>query len=263
MLRLAETLHTMRSVRKIGHITPSCNTVLEHITALMASPLADRVSNHFTRIPVESISLSADDRGQFRTETMVAAAGLLMDASMDVVLWNGTSACWNGTEADLEICEAITEETGVPASTTTLAQYEVFELYEIKSFGLAVPYTDGVTEKTIETFAGAGYEAVSRANLGLTVGREMANVPLADIRDLIRSADSPAAECVIVVCTGLPAALVVEEMERELGKPIFDSVVVTLWKGLQLVNVSNPIEGWGCLMRGSRAVGERNHVASA
>src|SRR2546430_17653098 len=106
----------------------------------------------------------------------------------------------------------------------------------------------------MEPFWEGGYEGVGRANLGLTVGKEMAYVPLPEIRDLIRAADSPAAECVIVVCTGLPAALVVEEMEQELGKPIFDSVVVTLWKGLQLVGVSELIDGWGSLLRESRTV---------
>jgi maleate isomerase len=133
----------------------------------------------------------------------------------------------------------------------------------MSSFGLAVPYTVEVTAKTIETFGQAGYEAVAHANLGLTVGRDMANVPLSQIKELIRAADSPAAECLIVVCTGLPAALVVEEMERELGKPIFDSVVVTLWKGLQLVGITEPIDGWGCLMRGSRTVDTADPVVTA
>jgi maleate isomerase len=244
----------MRSVKKIGHITPSCNTVLEHVTAMIASPLAHLVSNHFTRISVGNISLSEHDRRQFEPESMVEAARLLTDAYMDIVLWNGTSACWNGTRADIEICEAITNATSVVASTTILAQYEVFARYEIGSFGLAVPYTDDVTAKAVETFGLAGYDAVAHANLGLTVGRDMANVPLPEIKDLIRAADSPAAECVIVVCTGLPAALVVEEMEQELGKPVFDSVIVTLWKGLEFVGVTEPIDGWGCLMRGRRTV---------
>jgi len=260
---LTETLETLRTVKKIGHITPSCNTALEHLTPLMTGPVAHRVSNHFTRIPVDNISLADEDRAQFRTDTMVAAARLLADAAVDGVLWNGTSACWNGTQADVEICDVITRETGVAASTTILAQYEVFERYGIKSYGLVVPYTDAVTDKSIETFSEAGYEAVGRANLGLSVGREMAYVPLPDIRDLIRAADSPAAECVIVICTGLPAALVVEEMEQELGKPIFDSVIVTLWKGLQLVDVSEPIEGWGSLLRGSRIVEAEDAVVRA
>lgn len=244
----------MRSIKKIGHITPSCNTVLEHASALVANPLAHCVSNHFARIHVDNISLSDHDRNQFTPETMVAAASSLADASVDAILWNGTSACWNGTQADIEICDAVTEATGLPVSTSTLAQYEVLERYDIDAFALAVPYTDDVTARAIETFDAAGYSAVSHANLGLMVGREMANVPFTEIRQLIRDADSTAAECVIVICTGLPAAFVVEEMEHELGKPVFDSVLVTLSKGLELVGISEPLDGWGRLMHDGRSV---------
>ena len=251
---LPESVETMKVVRKIGHITPSCNTVLEHVTSLAVAPVAHRVSNHFTRITVGNISLADSDRQQFTPETMVAAARLLGDANMDAIVWNGTSGCWNGTEADIQICDDITRATGVPASTTTLAQYEVFERYGFTTFALAVPYTDDVTAKTIETFSAAGYQAVSHANLGLTVGWEMANVPFGEIKELVRRADSPEAECVIVVCTGLPAAFVVEELEHELGKPVFDSVLVTLWKGLQLVDVTDPLPGFGALMRSAEQV---------
>ena len=262
-MQVPDAIASTKSVRKIGHITPSCNSALEHITSLVTTPLAHRGSNHFTRIPVGTISLSDDDRRQFETQTMLGAARLLGDAGMDVVLWNGTSACWNGTEADVEMCDAITRETGMAASTTILAQYEVFERYGVRVFGLAVPYTDDVTARSIETFAKAGYRAVSHANLGLTVGREMAYVQFADIRELIRAADSPDAECVIVVCTGLPAAFVVEEMEQELGKPIFDSVLVTAWKGLQAVGAPDPIEGWGSLLRGGADGRARQGVLTA
>jgi maleate isomerase len=248
-MQVPDSVTSTEAIKKIGHITPSCNTALEHITSLVTAPLADRVSNHFTRIPVGTISLSEHDRSQFTPEVMLGAARLLTDAAVDVVLWNGTSACWNGTKADIEICESITRETAVVTSTTILAQYDLFENLGIRRFGLAVPYTDDVTARSIETFGEAGYEAISSANLGLTVGREMAYVPFDDIRRLIRSADSPDAACVVVICTGLPAAFVVEEMEQELGKPIFDSVLVTLWEGLRKVGLTTPVTGWGQLLR--------------
>ncbi len=183
-MQVPDSVTSTQAIKKIGHITPSCNTALEHITSLVTAPLADRVSNHFTRIPVETISLSDHDRDQFTPDVMLEAARLLTDAAMDVVLWNGTSACWNGTQADIEICESITRETAVVASTTILAQYDVFENLGIRRFALAVPYTDDVMARSIETFGEAGYEAVSSANLGLTVGREMAYVPFDDIRRL-------------------------------------------------------------------------------
>jgi maleate isomerase len=250
----SELVPTMRSVKKVGHITPSCNSVLEHVTGMVTNSVSHLVSSHFARIPVDSITLADHDRNQFTVETMVAAATSLNDACMDAILWNGTSACWNGTQSDHDICTAITAETGVDASTTILAQYEVFERYRFRTFGLALPYTDDVTVKTMETFRAVGYEAVSHANLRMTSGRDMANVPFSAIRQLISDADSPQAECVIVVCTGLPSAFLVQQMESELGKPVFDSVLVTVQKGLSLVGVDDPLHGWGCLMRNELSV---------
>lgn len=55
------------------------------------------------------------------------------------------------------------------------------------------------------------------------------------------------------MCTNLAAALVVEEMEQELGKPIFDSVVVTLWKALDMAGIPRTIPGWGTLLEASAA----------
>jgi hypothetical protein len=60
------------------------------------------------------------------------------------------------------------------------------------------------------------------------------NNPFDVIRQLLRDADSPQAECIAVVCTNLAATSLVEEMERELGKPIIDSIAVTFWKGCML-----------------------------
>jgi maleate isomerase len=245
---------SMRDLRKIGHITPSCNTVLEPVTSMINASIADRVSHHFTRIAVENISLLDGDTGQFERGIMVGAAEALCDGHMDAVVWNGTSGCWNGTEADEAICAAVTAATGVRMSTSTLAQFDTLREHGVTRFGLAVPYLDDVTARTIETYRAAGFEAVSHANLGMAVGRDMANVPLSVIKELLRAADSPDAECLVVICTGLPAALVVENMESEIGKPIFDSVAVTFAKGLELIGLQQPIPDWGSLLRGGAAV---------
>lgn len=242
-----KNIENLKDLKKIGHITPSSNTTLEPLTAMMTHPVSNLVSNHFTRITVKKISLDTEDTGRFEVDNMVAAATLLADADVDAILWNGTSGCWNGTGADVEMCRAITGEIDIPASTSTLAQYEVFERYGIEKFALAVPYLDDVTQKAIETYGEAGYEAVSYANLNKTVNTEFAAVPLDRIRQLLRDADSPEAECIAVVCTNFAAALVVEEMEQELGKPIFDSVAVTFWKALEMVGIEPPIPGWGTL----------------
>jgi maleate isomerase len=237
--------------RKIGHITPSSNTVLEPLTALISRDLDDRVSHHFTRIKVEAITLQARHTEQFGPETMLAAADLLSDAAVDAIIWNGTSGAWNGPDADREICALISEHTGIASSTATLAQLDVLERAGMRRCALAVPYTDDVTDRIVETYHSQGFKIVASANGGVSGNREMALVSEAEIRALLRAADTADAECVLLICTGVAGAQLVAEMERELDKPIFDSVAVALWKGLMLAGISPHLPGWGSLLSGT------------
>jgi len=75
-----------------------------------------------------------------------------------------------------------------------------------------------------------------------------AELSLDTLRDLIRRADHPEAEAVVVICTNLAAARVVAELEQELGKPIHDSLIVSLWQPLRMLGWDRPIPGWGRLM---------------
>jgi maleate isomerase len=185
---------------------------------------------------------------------MLAAADLLSDAAVDAIIWNGTSAAWTGFNDDRELCALISEHTGVPSSTSTLAQLEVCGLGGFSRCGLAVPYTDAVTARIIDVYAGAGIEVRSSANSGVSGNREMAHVSEDEVRELLRAADSPEAECLNLICTGVAGAQLVEEMELELGKPVFDSVAVALWKALAMAGIEPRLAGWGSLFAGAAPV---------
>jgi len=249
-------IETLEAVRKLGHITPSCNSALEPLSAMLTSSISGQISNHFTRIPVSNISLSEDDVEQFDVQPMVDAASLLAEAPMHAIAWNGTSGSWTGAAADRELSDAITEATGLPATTSTLAQFDILRRHGVERVALTTPYTDDVMDRMAEVYASEGYEVVRRSNLGLSSGRDMANVPRFRIAQLVRDADSPEAQAIAVVCTGLPATLLVEELEAELGKPVFDSIAVTVRRGMELAGVDTPVHGWGALMEGPQAVDE-------
>lgn len=244
------------SRRKIGHITPSSNTVLEPLTGLMSRPLDASVSHHFTRIKVEAISLQARHTGQFAAESMLAAAELLADAAVDAIVWNGTSGGWNGIDADRAICTLISERTGIASSTTMLAQLEVLAELGLARCGLALPYTDDVAARIAAEFGAAGVQVTGFSHGGVSDNREFALVSPPRVRALVRQADSPRAECILMFCTGLAGAHLVDELEAELGKPVFDSVAVTLWKALTMVGIEPRLSGWGSLLSGA-TVGAR------
>lgn len=240
----------LKSLKKIGFITPSSNAALEPLTNLMMQQISDRASAHFSRLQVRTLTLDAKDVNQFETAKLVEAADLLSDAGVDAILWNGTSGAWSGKgfEADLEICAAITASTGVPASTSSLAQLEVLAHYGIQKFGLATPYVKATARQMAATYESAGFEVVSQARLDISTNTVVGATSFDTIKQLLRDADSPSAECIVVGCTNLPAAAVLDEMEHELGKPIYDSIAVTLWQALRMVGINNPLHGWGRLL---------------
>jgi maleate isomerase len=242
---------SLAPLKRIGFITPSSNAALEPLTYMMVDRLSDLLSVHFSRLAVRTLTLDERDVGQFQIDKMLGAATELKDLQVDAILWNGTSGGWTGRgmDNDRELCRRITEATGVPASTSSLAQAEVFALYGITRYGLAVPYVEGPTRKMLQTYADEGYEGVSHAAMGEYVNTKIGVTPFEEIRALLRAADCPQAQCLMVGCTNWPAAPLLDELEAELGKPIFDSIAVTLWKALQMVGISRPIHGWGALLR--------------
>ncbi|KAK9470916.1 Asp/Glu/Hydantoin racemase-domain-containing protein [Dipodascopsis tothii] len=246
-----KNLQSLRDLKKIGFIVPSSNTALEPVTQYMASSIADKVSFHFSRVVVQSLDTDPKSVSQFKTDKMVASAVLLNDADLDALLWNGTSGAWSGlgVQADVTLSEEMLAATGLPSSTSTLAQIEVLEHYGIKKVALTGPYVDGPTQGLVNFYTGLGYDVVKTSQMNERANVVFGNTPLERIKELIREADSPEAECIVVACTNWPAALVLEEMEAELKKPIFDSIAVTLWKALKMVGVDAMLPGWGMLMR--------------
>jgi maleate isomerase len=235
-------------MKRIGMITPSSNTMVEPLTSAMTAHLLDDLSVHYARIPVTRIALDQGSLDQFEREAMLGAARLLADAHVDVICWNGTSGAWKGLAADEAICAAITEETGIRATTGTLAQVSAFRAHGIGRYALAVPYLAEVRDAIVEVYGGAGFSCVGSAHLGISTNFAFAEVGLDTLRDLVRQADHPTAEAVVVVCTNLAAARVVAELEQELGKPVHDSLVVSLWEPLRMLGWNQPIPGWGHLL---------------
>ena len=58
---LPKSIKELLDVKKIGHITPSSNTMLESLTTMMGYPVADRLYNRLTRIVVKKSSFYSQD----------------------------------------------------------------------------------------------------------------------------------------------------------------------------------------------------------
>jgi maleate isomerase len=57
-------------------------------------------------------------------------------------------------------------------------------------------------------------------------------------------------QAITIFCTNLRGAPLVEELERELGIPVYDTIATVVWKSLRLAGVEpRRVQGWGRLFR--------------
>lgn len=234
---------------RLGMLTPSSNTVLETATVAMIADFSN-VSAHFSRFRVTQIGLSDSELDQFSHPGILHAAELLADANVDVIAWNGTSASWLGFERDHQLCAKIHEATGIPACTSVLAFREIFETTGVKRVGLVTPYLDDVQARIVQNWGAAGFTCSAERHLGLSNNFSFATVSESTIANMVRQVADEGCEAVAIVCTNLNGASIVPQLEREIGRPVYDSISVTIWKSLRLAGFDTvQLGNWGELFR--------------
>ena len=233
----------------LGMLTPSSNTTLEPVTTAMIADIPE-ASAHFGRFRVTEIALSNQALAQFDDSEILRAAELLAHAKVQSIGWNGTSSGWLGFDADERLCRRITEATGIPACTSVLALNEIFDITGVKHFGLVTPYLDDVQAAIIKNYAASGMECIAERHLRKQDNFSFSEVGADELRAMVREVAREKPQAITIFCTNLRGAPLVEELEREVGIPIYDTISTVVWKSLRQAG-SDPsrIRGWGSLFR--------------
>ncbi len=236
--------------KKIGMLTPSSNTVLEPICSNMAYGLEKNVTMHYARFTVTEISLEEGALKQFNFEPMLQAAKQLADADVDVIAWNGTSGGWLGFDTDRELCRKITEETGIPSTTSMLAQIEAFEKFNVKKIHMITPYLQAINELIRKEYAKCGVEVVRDVCLNQSVNRSFSLVPQEKIQNMFSQICGEKADGISVVCTNFPAMWSVPVIEENYGMTVYDTINTVVWQAMKMVDVDpGLVKGWGRLFQ--------------
>lgn len=233
------------STYRIGTLTPSSNTVLEPMSDKICRDLKN-VTLHYSRFRVLSISTKAEALGQFDLSPMLDAARLLADAKVDHIVWSGTSSGWLGLEADVQLCQAIEDTTGISTSTSVLALLDVLKLVNATKIGLVTPYLEKVQRRIIKTFEGNGLFTSAEEHLSLEDNHSFGMVDESKLEAMIRLVAKSQPDAITVFCTNLRGAAVVPRLEQELDIPIFDTVATGIWMALHAGQIDmSPISDAG------------------
>jgi len=238
-----------QQTKAIGTITPSGNIVVERVTAAILADFPE-VSGHFSRTPVFGSSDAYKDA--YDWDAMLGAARLLSHANVDVICWNGSKGASLGFDTDTDLCDRITKETDIKATTSILALDGVLRETEAKTIGLVSPHTDSYQAKVTAAFDKRGFPVVAEGHAGFSDNFSYCTVPDADIVRMIRGVAAAKPDAIVTFCTNFPAAHLAAPMEQELGIPIYDTVSIGVWDSLRRAGVETARGArWGSLFTGT------------
>lgn len=245
---------------RVGILVPSSNTIMEPLIAAILQTVNDRIPSvhitaHFSRFRVTQISLDKTAQSQFDLPIMMQAVSLLADAKVDAISWGGTSAGWLGLGTDVELCKAIENQFGIPASTSTLALVESLHALGDPRLGLVTPYVPEMNEAIKKTFAGVGIAIAENDRcLGITDNNKIGEVSGDQVISMVREvvAANENLEIVMVFCTNLSVARLAPSLEtqyRDHNVVLLDSVGAVVWGLLQKLGIdtrgTGVAEQWG------------------
>ncbi len=191
------------------------------------------VTLYVTRTPYQVLPVTVEMAEVVSDEKMVQeAARSVLAPEPSVVVYACTSGSFvGGMAAERRLCDVITD-TGAPtAVTATGALVQALAVFDARRVAVATPYVADVTAHLHAFFAEAGVLTVASSHLGLL--GEIWRTSYTEVADLIRAADHPEADAIVVSCTNLPSYDVIAPLESELGKPIVSSNQAMMWAALR------------------------------
>jgi maleate isomerase len=124
--------------------------------------------------------------------------------------------------------------SGIPAAVTSSgALVEALARLGARTVGVATPYDEQITALLAGFLGESGFTVGRCAQLGLAGA--IPEVPTGEVAALIRRADHPGADAVVVSCTNLHTYDVIAGLEAELGKPVISASQATMWAALRRI----------------------------
>jgi maleate cis-trans isomerase len=227
---------------RIGIIIPSSNCLAEPQFNRYAP---DGVGIHVTRLRMTGPWHKPLNELQ---SAITEAAAVLSDTRPGVVVFNCTaSSMEEGLSGDAMITGAIQRAAGCPALTTGQAINEALDFLSVKKLVMISPYMSATNEHEIRYLRESGVEVVHDLGLELKGGQEYIDVTPRRWKEIVYENLRPEADGYLLSCTNTRMIEVIEEIEKDLEKPVITSNQAALWAALQRLEVSREIAGLGRL----------------
>jgi maleate cis-trans isomerase len=166
----------------------------------------------------------------------------------DSVMWACTSGSFVfGPEGARDQASGVAAAAGVPASSTSIAFVDAARHLGVRRVAVAASYPDDVAQHFVGFLQAGGVEVVAMGSHGIFTAAEVGTLEPEQVVAMVKAADHPDAEAVLVPDTAMHTLTIIDELEAAVGKPVLTANQVTVWKGLQLLGPVPALAGLGAL----------------
>jgi len=234
----------MTDSRRIGLLIPSSSSTQE---VEFARALPPSITVHAARLTLTKIQ---DDQTARIADDIAAESRKLADAEVDVIALPATApSSRRGAGGDQELIKLIRDASGKPATTASTAMLEALTLLGVRRLVIGAPWSETVNKSVAAFLTANGYQVLDHQQLGHVDNLEVGRLDESTAYEMGRRVDRPDAEIVMLACGNWRTMGAIDRLERELGKPVISTNLVTLWSALRLCGGVDRIEGYGRLLR--------------
>jgi len=226
---------------RLGLLLPSSNTAMEEELAQMIP--GNDVTVHASRVRLSDVTPEALVEMENNSEE---AALELADAGVDIIEYTCSSKI--GYEHEKEFAARLEKLTKVRAVPYTEGVVEGLKVLGARRIAVATPYIREVDELETEFYEAAGFDIVNIQGLGIVDNVTSGLVSPDSWRTFVKEVDRPDADAIFISCTQSRTIEAVEDLERELDKPVLAANVAALWIMLKKTGYDKPIKGYGRLL---------------
>ena len=223
----------MKVEPRIGLIIPSANSLTEPQFHRYLPP---GVSAHIARLRMA---------GKFRKpldelkKSLIEAAEALSDVHPAMIVFHCTAnSMENGLAHEAAIVDIVEKASGCPTISTAQAITRAFDQVGIKKLVLISPYVKATNEHEVKYLGEAGYTVVHELGLGLE-SHAYAKVTPEEWKKVVTENTRAEADGYFLSCTNTRMIEAIDDLERDLGKPVINSNQATLWACLKRLGIEH------------------------